>query len=137
MLGFPSTNNTRGYSHVKILDGVLTCSSKLKTLTAGHSSRGGDLHAIFTISTQSSALEAIAKRKPAALLLSLIHFPSVLHELHHHSVSNPWNLTRAGSSHKVSFPMQALLKAIDDRNAGAWPSVLYATATACGLWEIK
>ena len=28
VLGFPSTNNTLGYSHVKILDGVLTCSSK-------------------------------------------------------------------------------------------------------------
>ena len=28
VLGFPSTNNTMGYNHVKILDGVLTCSSK-------------------------------------------------------------------------------------------------------------
>ena len=55
VLGFPSSNNTLGYSHVKIVDGILTCSSKdvdcRSFVAKGRYKRGKKfcihLHAIF------------------------------------------------------------------------------------------
>ena len=127
--GFPSTNNTLGYSHVKIVDGVLVCSSKdtdCKSFVAkGKYERAKKfcvhLHAIFctggysqetlrpSTSTVTMPSEAASTQRCKTLQL---------------------NLSRRIAS---DFITPALLKVVDEKNAGGWPSFFSPTATSCEL----
>ena len=107
VLGFPSTNNTVGNSHVKIEDGVLTCNSKdtdcRSFVAKGRYERAKKicvhLHAI------SSVREAIGEKHflpPAlVLLMNVIHVP-----VRQRSDIKLWNFTRAGRSRTISSRQQ-------------------------------
>ena len=136
VLGFPSTNNTMGYSHVKILDGVLTCSSKdtdcRSFVAKGRYERAKKfcvhLHAIFCTGgyrqehATSTSTSCIADPLPSASSASPLP-------------SQRMKTMELNSSRQFlyDFISPALLRAIDARNATSWPSLLYPTASACEL----
>ena len=140
VLGFPSTNNTMGYSHVKILDGVLTCSSKdtdcRSFVAKGRYERAKKfcvhLHAIFCTGgyCQDQATDQATSTSTSSIA---VPFPSA-------SSASPLPSQRMKTMELNSsrqFPSDfitpALLHAIDARNATSWPSLLFPTASACGL----
>ena len=137
VLGFPSTNNTLGYSHVKILDGVLTCSSKdidcRSFIAKGRYERAKKfcvhLHAIFCTRGYFQEQDTNTHTSPIAAPL-----PSAS------SASSALPLQRmktmelnSGRQFPYDFISPALLNAIDASNASSWPSLLCPTASACGL----
>ena len=127
VLGFPSTNNTMGYSHVKILDGVLTCSSKdsdcRSFVAKGRHERAKKfcvhLHAIFCTGgycqeqATSTSTSGTADPPPSASSGS----PLPLQRMKTMELS-------ASRQFSYDFISPALLHGIDARNATSWPSIV-------------
>ena len=136
VLGFPSTNNTMEYSHVKILDGVLTFSSKdsdcRSFVAKGRYERAKKfcvhLHAIFCTGgccqeqATSTSTSCTADPLPSASSASLLPLQRMKTMELNSSRQFPYD-----------FISPALLHGIDARNATSWPSLLYPTGSAWGI----
>ena len=126
--GFPSTNNTLGYSHVKIVDSVLVCSSKDTDCKSFVVKGKYECTKNFVfISTPYSVRVAIVK-KPFGLPPLLL---CLVNQQHRRSVVKcVVNLSRKIASH---FITPALLKVVDEKNTGGWSSSFSPMTTCCEL----
>ena len=133
VLGYPSTNNTIGYTHVKVTEDTVFCSSKdtecSSFVTKGKYQRAKSLcihlHALFC--SEAQKVDFADKQQHE-------RDPDEERPVDSVTVSKQRISTLQLASRRCVLPVEPqLLRAIDARNFNGWPSSFTPSETLCGL----
>ena len=135
--GFPSTNNTLGYCHVRVKDGALACCSKDSDCKA------------FVAKVRYERTRKICVHLHAVLCTGAFTVeepPSTGDSDHPVAAAESTTSTSTASTQRLrtlelnvnrqlayDFISPDLLRVIDEQNARSWPTKFAPTATACKL----